>query len=865
MTNSDGAPRPWNRWLVPAACLAFVVFALIVFRSLLPADAVIFTTDDNIGSISVGKRGLPHGFRAWWYDINLLGQPGGSIPVFWSSLWIYLLPLRIHANWIHAIDLVAASIFLVLFLRERGIGVAGCILGALTGLWVGSNFTLVYAGHTGKFAVLVFAAASLWAFPRAARRGASLAWSLLAGMFTGMMFLEQADLALFFGLFWGAYALAFLLSEYGLEVLKVIPRLGLMAAGIALIAAAPSLQVYKANVGVGASGAEDPRDKYDFATQWSWPPEESIDFVAPGFTGWRSGEPEGPYTGRMGRTTGYETTGQGFQNFKLENQYIGAIPVVLAVFALLAALVPSAAAALPDRRRRLEVLFWSATVGVSLLLSFGKYFFLYRLFYMLPAVSSIRNPNKFLQVFQFALGIVAAYGLDSAIRLSRPAGEPAAEPAKRKGGAAPAAAAEPRRAPWIGVFAVATAVVGAIICVGALCLWLGRSAEIGRLASAGWGKAAEVIVGNRVSALWHGGLMMLLAAGAVWYLVRVRPWRRYVDIFAAALVTVVATDAVWLSKHYVQGGSTSSLAMNDVLRLLARETPEHRVALTFQREVPFYNYWLSYSFQYHDIKSINIPQMPRTASDYAALFSQVGRHPFRLWRLGAVSYVLGPAELWQQFQDIPEAKESFDLAMSYNVVPGEEGFTTVAATPQQPGRHVVLRLKAPAPRFALIAGWEAADDQSALKALSSPEVRLFDKVLVAPECAQNLQPLDGVGITGSVARTEYRMGFVRLKTSADCPAILRFSEKFDPDWQATVDGSPAQVLRVDYIFQGVFVPAGTHEVMLRYAPPLLKPILQISGMGLFLVTLVWVAVSGAARSRRSRKQAAGAAAAAAKP
>ncbi len=52
---------------------------------------------------------------------------------------------------------------------------------------------------------------------------------------------------------------------------------------------------------------------------------------------------------------------------------------------------------------------------VTLLLSFGKHFPLYALFYEFPMVSSIRNPNKFLQVFQLAVAILAAYGFDIAI------------------------------------------------------------------------------------------------------------------------------------------------------------------------------------------------------------------------------------------------------------------------------------------------------------------------------------------------------------------------------------------------------------------------------------------------------------------
>jgi hypothetical protein len=128
----------------------------------------------------------------------------------------------------------------------------------------------------------------------------------------------------------------------------------------------------------------------------------------------------------MGQSAGWETTHQGFQNFKLENTYLGAIPLALAVLAPLAALTAwrrrrhePLLPVIPEDGARHEIMFWSAVAMVTLLLSFGKYFPLYYLFYQLPVVSSIRNPNKFLQVFQLAVAILAAYGFELTIKCCR--------------------------------------------------------------------------------------------------------------------------------------------------------------------------------------------------------------------------------------------------------------------------------------------------------------------------------------------------------------------------------------------------------------------------------------------------------------
>ncbi|MFQ5616863.1 MAG: YfhO family protein [Anaerolineales bacterium] len=50
------------------------------------------------------------------------------------------------------------------------------------------------------------------------------------------------------------------------------------------------------------------------------------------------------------------------------------------------------------------------------------------------------------------------------------------------------------------------------------------------------------------------------------------------------------------------------------------------------------------------------------------------------------------------------------------------------------------------------------------------------------------------------------------------PGLLVVSQTWMPGWQAWVDGQPAHVIRVDYALQGVVLPPGEHEVVLRYQP-----------------------------------------------
>ena len=234
---------------------------------------------------------------------------------------------------------------------------------------------------------------------------------MTVGGLMGVMFLEQQDVALFFAMLLGPYAIFAIVRNSGWNV-RVLAKLILPMLLVCGLVAFRSLWAgYATSIqGVAAVSEDNPQAKWEFCTQWSVPPDESIEFVAPGYMGWRSGEPEGPYWGRTGRSAGWEQTGQGFMNFRLEGIYVGAIPVALALFAVAAAVWGGRS------DRRAEIFFWGGAAVLALLLAFGKFFPLYALLYKLPVLNNIRNPNKFLHVFQVALGILAAYGLDTAVR-----------------------------------------------------------------------------------------------------------------------------------------------------------------------------------------------------------------------------------------------------------------------------------------------------------------------------------------------------------------------------------------------------------------------------------------------------------------
>ncbi len=795
--------------------LGVIVLALLVFREVLLPGQLLFTTDDNVGHLMARKNLLPYAWMNGWSDGELLGSPA---PVLFSLtnalLWIF--PAITFNNWINAFDVVVGSLFLMLFLRTRGLGWAACALGALTAYWLGSNFTLVYAGHIGKFGILLWVPIFLWITEKAVRTR-SLRYAVLAGGALGATFLEQADVAFFFALALGPYALFAWWRTHGRPDARLV-RFAVCLFGTAfLLAFHPLMSGYQTAVeGVAYMQDRDPQAQWEYVTQWSWPPEESIDFIAPGFTGWRSGEPAGPYTGRMGRSAGWEETGQGFRNFKLENQYLGALPVLFAVLVVF----------LAWRRRALdgphrEVWFWAAVTFIALLLSFGKYFPLYRIFYQLPIVSSVRNPNKFLQVFQFAVGVLSAYGLHECIRLTVAEGRHALrirdlKPIVFSG-------------LLIGLFLMVWG-------VGSMAAW---DTMIARFNEDGWGRLASAIVENRVWALMHGGVMLCLGVAILYVWASQRtPASRITVVLSWSVIGLVVFDVLFLARHYVKTVSRETVESNQAIEWLRSDTTLSRTALVTQEG--FYNLWLSVVFPYQAIPTVNVAQI-RMPTDYRNYLGAVAGNPIRQWELGAVGFILGPAHVWNQIVNEPTLRDRFDLVFAYQAEPLDGGVKVIPATEQRPGHHVVLRHRAPHHRYALVTGWEYMDDAAALRRLASPAFTPFERVLIASDHADMGVPEpEGQGISGSVRRVRYRPGYVRLRVSVEDPSILRVADKYDPHWKAEVNGVPAPLLRVDYLVQGVYLDPGMHDVVLRYAPPKGTLWIQVLGLGICLAACILV-------------------------
>lgn len=69
------------------------------------------------------------------------------------------------------------------------------------------------------------------------------------------------------------------------------------------------------------------------------------------------------------------------------------------------------------------------------------------------------------------------------------------------------------------------------------------------------------------------------------------------------------------------------------------------------------------------------------------------------------------------------------------------------------------------------------------------------------------------------------------------PGVLVIADAWYPGWRATVDGSPADVVRVDGVFRGVELGEGEHDVIVEYVPASLRWGMGISALAAIIVAM----------------------------
>jgi hypothetical protein len=143
----------------------------------------------------------------------------------------------------------------------------------------------------------------------------------------------------------------------------------------------------------------------------------------------------------------------------------------------------------------------------------------------------------------------------------------------------------------------------------------------------------------------------------------------------------------------------------------------------------------------------------------------------------------------------------------------------------------------------------ATDGDAALALIRSPEFYAADAAVVESGFALDPAALALGSPPGIADLTEYEDNWVEVSTSSATDTFLVLSDVNYPGWRAEIDGDPTDLYTTDYLFRGVYLPAGDHVVEFTFEPESWRRGLTLTAFGICatLALLIWAILAGRRR------------------
>lgn len=297
-------------------------------------------------------------------------------------------------TWGLIIHLMLAGVFTYALLRALRLSFFPALIGGVAYQMAGNIAGLVSPGHDGKMFVAALLPLALLLVLRGIRDRKPWAWGPLALVIGLAVLSPHPQLLQYMLLLTGAFAV-FLWRGWGSNpgdpstagrpgATRLALALGSVAVGM-LIGA---IQFYPV-IGYTAWSPRAGGIGYEGGTTFSLPPEETINFALPEFSGQLSA-----YWGRNG--------------IHLHSEYLGIAVIVL---------VAVAYGAWANGAHRRLVWFFTGTLVISLLWAMGGFTPFYRLVWVLiPGTKFFRAPSTMLYIVSFSVACLAAFGAERLLR-----------------------------------------------------------------------------------------------------------------------------------------------------------------------------------------------------------------------------------------------------------------------------------------------------------------------------------------------------------------------------------------------------------------------------------------------------------------
>ena len=107
----------------------------------------------------------------------------------------------------------------------------------------------------------------------------------------------------------------------------------------------------------------------------------------------------------------------------------------------------------------------------------------------------------------------------------------------------------------------------------------------------------------------------------------------------------------------------------------------------------------------------------------------------------------------------------------------------------------------------------------ALENLDTKNVAIIEDVFASEVSSTTFEPES----TATIQLKSYQPNELRYSSNTLSNQFAVFSEMYyEKGWNAYIDGTKSEILRVDYTLRGLEIPAGDHEVIFKFEPNVIK-------------------------------------------
>lgn len=787
----------WKLYL--ALCL--ILSLLFIEKALLPSH-MLFGTDFVAGDLMTRKF-LNDYPGAQWHPFVFGGVPlddaNPSDKYYPISLFIRfsrIIPYYSENAWLYLFHFVFSGILTYLLARELKLGKLPSALSGLAYMFTGQTVSLIYAGHLGKVIVssllpgmflFIFRGIQLHRWREFVWAGGILGCALVSPQIPMTYY---ALFGVFF--FWLILSIIpsirakrwqFMSKSFGGFALFLL--IGFAISSIYLLSFIHYLPFSARGVG-GGRGTE-------FAKSWSMPPEETINSIIPDFSGMSIAS--SPYDTYWGRNV-----------FKLHSEYLGVLPLLMAVLGTILCW--------REKERKSFLFAFLVILALGLLFAWGGYTPFFTLFYyLLPYYKKLRAAGMAFFLVSFSTACLAGLGAEGILKSIREEGRGKGSNVANRG-----------LTLGLGVAAVASLFL-AMVVTGArdgLIQLLGNNF----VSDSNKFQMLQANYDHFISGTFLFAVFLILQVILLILLIK---RKLPITWWAGLAIGIMVVDLFRIDFRYrqIEPPPSQYFEADEVVNTLKDDNSLYRV----------------------------LPLQYDKMGNYLMLFNLqnvLGEHGNQLQRYnefvgtGKISMVDG-----HNLRDKPNVLNLLNakyliMANRPEDFVSKAGFIFPRLRLVKDGPYKVYENLDVLPRAFCVSKYEVLmESDKIIDRITQSE---FDpRRVVVLEEAPALQPVALDSVRQETHIVKYSPNEIRLTCEVQQPSVLVLTDNYYPSWKAYVDGRPTKVLRADYTFRAISMPAGRHEVIFRFESKQFRLGLLISLLA--LLTLATVAVTSLVKGK----------------